>query len=133
MAYLKEKEGLSRFLIVDIDLHYGNGTADIFSLDPQVGFLNMEGMEEEKYVETLRKRLSEKEGRYDMLCVSAGFDCYEKDWGGFISTEGYKVIGEVLKRFSEKFCFGRRFAVLEGGYYLEDLGKNVRSFLDGFF
>ena len=133
IAYLREKEGLSRFLIVDIDLHYGNGTVDIFSSDPKVSFLNMEGMEEGRYIETLKRRLSEKKNSYDMLCVSAGFDCYEKDWGGFISTEGYRVIGEVLKKFSERFCSGRRFAVLEGGYYLEDLGKNVRSFLDGFF
>jgi acetoin utilization deacetylase AcuC-like enzyme len=30
-----------------------------------------------------------------------------------------------------KSCKGRRFALLEGGYYIPDLGKNVKSFLEG--
>jgi acetoin utilization deacetylase AcuC-like enzyme len=30
-----------------------------------------------------------------------------------------------------KSCKGRRFALLEGGYYFADLGKNVKSFLEG--
>jgi hypothetical protein len=28
-------------------------------------------------------------------------------------------------------CQGRRFAILEGGYYLPDLGKNCFAFLKG--
>jgi acetoin utilization deacetylase AcuC-like enzyme len=33
--------GLDRVLIVDWDVHHGNGTQDIFCEDPQVGFLSM--------------------------------------------------------------------------------------------
>ncbi len=133
IAYMKDIHNLSRFMIVDIDLHYGNGTADIFSGDHDVSFLNMEGMPEERYIETLKERLKGFEREFDMLAVSAGFDCYEKDWGGFISTEGYREIGTILKSFSERFCKGRRFAALEGGYYIEDLGINAKSFLERFF
>jgi acetoin utilization deacetylase AcuC-like enzyme len=37
-----------------------------------------------------------------------------------------------MKHFSEKVANHRRFAVLEGGYYLPDLGKNVLAFCEGF-
>ncbi len=41
-ARLAIKElGLERVLIVDWDVHHGNGTQDIFWEDPQVGFLSM--------------------------------------------------------------------------------------------
>ena len=33
--------GLERVMIVDWDVHHGNGTQDIFWEDPQVGFLSM--------------------------------------------------------------------------------------------
>ncbi|WP_442510674.1 histone deacetylase family protein [Novipirellula sp. SH528] len=33
--------GLERVMIVDFDVHHGNGTQDIFYADPQVGFLSM--------------------------------------------------------------------------------------------
>src|SRR4029450_10619724 len=33
--------GLDRVLIVDWDVHHGNGTQDIFWEDPQVGFLSI--------------------------------------------------------------------------------------------
>ena len=37
-----------------------------------------------------------------------------------------------MKDFSEDKCHGRRYALLEGGYFFEDLGKNVYSFCEGF-
>jgi acetoin utilization deacetylase AcuC-like enzyme len=36
-----ERHGLDRVLIVDFDVHHGNGTQDIFWTDPRVGFLSM--------------------------------------------------------------------------------------------
>jgi acetoin utilization deacetylase AcuC-like enzyme len=36
-----EELGLERVMIVDWDVHHGNGTQDIFWEDPQVGFLSM--------------------------------------------------------------------------------------------
>ncbi len=35
------RHGLDRVLIVDFDVHHGNGTQDIFWTDPRVGFLSM--------------------------------------------------------------------------------------------
>ncbi len=133
LLYLRDKKGLKRFLIVDIDLHYGNGTYDIFKDDKDVTFINMEGARGEIYIENLKKSLEALSGTYDMLSVSCGFDCYIKDWGGYLTTEDYRILGAILKDFSKKLSFGRRYALLEGGYYLLDLGKNVKSFLEGFF
>ena len=36
IEFLKEKHGLKRFAIVDLDVHHGNGTQDIFEEDPAV-------------------------------------------------------------------------------------------------
>lgn len=36
IEHLREKQNLKRFLIIDIDVHHGNGTQDIYSDDPSV-------------------------------------------------------------------------------------------------
>ena len=68
----------------------------------------------------------------DIVGVCAGFDSYEKDVGKKLSTFEFYVIGDLMKRFAKRVANGRRFAILEGGYYLPDLGKNVLSFCQGF-
>jgi len=116
-------------LIVDIDLHYGNGTYDILGSNENIIFLNMVSQERQSYLAELRESL-EKAKNYDIIGVSAGFDTYEKDWGRSLKTEDYNTIGSMIKE-AAKSCHGRRFALLEGGYYIPHLGKNVRSFLEG--
>jgi len=41
VEYLREKHGLKRVMIVDYDLHAGNGTSDIFYQDPNVLFVSL--------------------------------------------------------------------------------------------
>lgn len=41
LKYMQEKYGLGKFLIVDFDAHYGNGTAEIFYHDPQVLYISI--------------------------------------------------------------------------------------------
>lgn len=125
---IREKK-IARALIVDIDLHYGNGTEDIFANRGDIIFLNMECQERKAYLMELEQRLQEAKD-YDIVAVSAGFDTYEKDWGRSLKTEDYRIIGEMITE-AAKPCQGRRFALLEGGYYLPDLGRNVESFLRG--
>jgi len=38
----------------------------------------------------------------------------------------------ITEEYSEKLCNGRRFALLEGGYNHDVLGKNVNAFCQGF-
>jgi acetoin utilization deacetylase AcuC-like enzyme len=126
---LIQEKKINKALVVDIDLHYGNGTYDIFGGNKNVIFLNMVCQERQKYLAELKGSLEKAKG-YDIIGVSAGFDTYEKDWGRSLKTEDYKTIGSIIKE-AAKSCKGRRFALLEGGYYISDLGKNVRSFVEG--
>jgi acetoin utilization deacetylase AcuC-like enzyme len=71
-------------------------------------------------------------GDFDIVAVSAGFDRGIADWGGSLRDCDYQEIGALLKGFSNSHCRGRRFAVLEGGYNHQTLGKTMESFLKAF-
>jgi len=115
--------------VVDFDLHYGDGTASIFSGSREVSYHHAEGTREE-ILEGIASFL--EKGDYEVIAVSAGFDNHLEDWGGTLSTDDYREIGETVKEWSLRKCGGRRYGVLEGGYNLSVLGRNVRAFLEGF-
>jgi acetoin utilization deacetylase AcuC-like enzyme len=117
--------------ILDFDLHYGDGTANVFQGSTEVRYFYPEGTNREGYLKDLRQGLEADRG-WGILAVSAGFDRHVDDWGGMLTSEDYLAIGEWTKEFSAARCQGRRFGVLEGGYNHAVLGRNVRSFLQGF-
>lgn len=117
---------IKKAVIVDFDLHFGDGTANTFANDPNVKYFHMQGGDVTGIDDFLRKE------DYDIIAVSAGFDRHREDWGGILETEDYREIGRIVKENAESKCEGRRFAVLEGGYNHSVLGKNVKSFVDGF-
>lgn len=41
IEYLRERHGLKRALILDYDVHFGNGTSDIYYSDPNVLFISL--------------------------------------------------------------------------------------------
>jgi acetoin utilization protein AcuC len=41
VEYLREKYGLKRVLIIDYDVHFGNGTSDIYYSDPDVLYISL--------------------------------------------------------------------------------------------
>jgi acetoin utilization deacetylase AcuC-like enzyme len=127
---IRQTSKVTKVLIVDIDLHYGDGTDNIFRETSQVSYFHVIGGNRKAYLDNLSRRL-EKVKECDIIAVSAGFDRHERDWGGLLETQDYQMIGEMLKKFAKKTCGGRRYAVLEGGYNLAVLGKNVRSLLEG--
>lgn len=118
-------------LILDFDLHYGDGTANTFSGPKAVTYHHPEGTNRENFLNNLQQGL-QGEREYDIIAISAGFDRHEEDWGGLLKTEDYFSIGTWAKEFSLKHCRERRFGVLEGGYNHSVLGRNVKSFLQGF-
>ncbi len=117
-------------LILDFDLHYGDGTANTFSGSSEVSYFHPESNDRESFLKEVQRCL-QTERPYDIIAVSAGFDRHEEDWGGLLKTEDYLSIGRWVKEFSLKKCQGRRFGLLEGGYNHSVLGSNVRSFLQG--
>ena len=137
IAIKKIKPRAKRALIIDIDLHFGDGTVSIFRGDENVLIVNPGavdidysylGMDCRGYLGQIEKALQESD--FDVIGVSAGFDTYEEDWGGLLRMEDYREIGKMIRKGSES-CGGRRFAILEGGYH-PDLRLCVKSFVDGF-
>lgn len=116
---------VKRAVIVDFDLHFGDGTANAFRNDESVSYYHMSGRNIEGIEDFLRKK------EFDVVAVSAGFDRHKEDWGGLLETEDYTEIGKIIAEVCEEKST-KRFAVLEGGYNHRVLGKNVRAFVKGF-
>ena len=129
LAKLKEAKEISRAFILDFDLHFGDGTSNIFE-DSQIVYFQPGVEERQGFLKEIEARL-ETEKEYHILAVSAGFDRHEEDWGRALKTDDYRFIGKLVKDASQNICQGRRFALLEGGYNHRVLGKNVKAFLVG--
>jgi len=127
---LRKEGSVKRALVVDIDLHYGDGTANFFASTPEVVYYHVEGNDRKSYLDDLKCFLKTQTAS-NMIAVSAGFDGHELDWGGLLRTEDYKRIGQIVKECANEKCGGKVFAVLEGGYNYNVLGKNVKALLLG--
>lgn len=137
IAIQKVRQEARRVLIIDIDLHFGDGTVSIFrgdrdvkianpgSIDINFDYLNMDSCGYLRQVEEAFEGFE-----FDLVGVSAGFDTYVEDWGKLLSNDDYQEIGRLIREGAEK-CGGRRFALLEGGYH-PDLRYNIKSFIKGF-
>ena len=136
--YLQKKGYARKILIVDLDVHQGNGTADIFKNDNSVFTFSMhcksnypakktqsdldveleDNLEDKEYLETLKKYLLYlNEESFDFVYYIAGVDIHHEDRLGKlkISDEGIKVRDQiVVNNFYQKripLC-----GVLGGGY-----------------
>ncbi len=116
---------VKKVLIVDTDLHFGDGTDNIFADDPEVFYYHVYNLDGLEQFLSIHKD-------YDLIAVSAGFDKHKLDWGLIFSTEDFNKIGRIVSRHARQVCGGRFFAVLEGGYNHKILGKNVKAMLEGF-
>jgi acetoin utilization deacetylase AcuC-like enzyme len=130
LAKLRVEKKIEKALIIDFDLHFGDGTNEIFT-GTSISYFQPDTDHREVFMQRLARKLEDAAG-YDILAVSAGFDRHVDDWGGELFTEDYYEIGSLLKKAAERVCRSRRFAVLEGGYNHSVLGKNVKSFIEGF-
>jgi acetoin utilization deacetylase AcuC-like enzyme len=122
---VRGKGAIKKVIIVDTDLHFGDGTDNIFDDNYDVKYYhvyNVEGLEQ--FLSINRD--------CDLIAVSAGFDKHKSDWGLIYSTEDFFTMGSMISSHARKYCGGRFFAVLEGGYNHKVLGKNVRAMLEGF-
>lgn len=126
---LLEEKKIEKALIIDFDLHFGDGTDKIFKNSPQVQYFHIPGRTPEAVLENLQNFLSDKS--CDLVAVSAGFDRHEHDWGGMLPTSAYRDLGKMLMEFARSKCQGRLFAVLEGGYNRIALGESIYAFLEG--
>jgi len=121
---------IRKAVVVDTDMHHGDGTEDIFSDVESVAVINIRAKEREAYLDLLREELA-RIPRVDLIAVSAGFDLYVRDWGGLLETSDFRRIGFAIHQAAVERASGKCFAVLEGGYFLDHLGRNVLAFCRG--
>ena len=149
---------LERVLIVDFDVHHGNGTENAFANNPKVllcstfqsplypfsGGLDVArnmvncpiqpggGREEIKHA--IQTHWVDAIDRFkpQLVLVSAGFDAHESDplADMTLSTEDYGWITQFLKRVAEEYCDGKLISTLEGGYELEALADSVYAHVE---
>ncbi len=130
--------------VLDFDLHNGdfissrneteNGNINILEGRKdnfKVKILNPDSSGRTNYLEEVENYMHNLKD-IDILVASAGFDQGIEDWGHLLYPEDYYELGMLMKKYSEKLCNGRRFALLEGGYNHMVLPKNVHSFCKGF-
>jgi acetoin utilization deacetylase AcuC-like enzyme len=128
---LRARGAIRSAFVVDFDQHTGDGTMDALRGWPEAQVFNPYGDNAAEYLRNLEERLAQAP-QVDLLAVSAGFDAYIHDLGRKLKTEDYFSIGRLLQGYAIRLRLQRRFAVLEGGYYIPDLGKNVFAFCRGF-
>ena len=136
--YLKNKNYAKKILIVDLDVHQGNGNSEIFKNNPNILTFSMhcasnypakksksdidielkDQMEDEEYLNILHKNLKElNKNKYDFVFYVAGVDVHFEDRLGKlkITDEGINKRDQiVIENFYSKntpLC-----GVLGGGY-----------------
>jgi acetoin utilization deacetylase AcuC-like enzyme len=125
---LKSENRIRTSLVLDIDLHYGDGTVNILGDKDWVKICNPVKNKRRDYLKEVEQTLNDN--RVDMIGISAGFDHHQEDWGGLLATEDYSQIGRMVREAS-RGNGGGCFGVLEGGYNHKVLGQNVAALIDG--
>ena len=136
--FLLERGLANKILIVDLDVHQGNGNADIFKDDNHVFTFSMhsktnypakksisdydvelkDNIEDKEYIETLKKCLNElNQNFFDFVFYIAGVDIHYNDRLGKlkISDDGIKTRDQIVieNYFSQRIPL---CGVLGGGY-----------------
>lgn len=125
---LRRDGRIQKAFVLDFDLHFGDGTVNIFHGKDYVSIYNPSASNRPAYLQEVKNHLFAQET--DIIGVSAGFDNHEEDWGGLLTTEDYQTMGRWVREAATK-AGGGAFALLEGGYNHRVLGINVKAFLDG--
>ena len=158
--YLIQKYKYKKIAIVDIDIHHGNGTQDIFYNNENVLFISTHqypyypgsgsekergkfnnikniplpaGTGSEEYLNAFEYALKKLEDfRPEFILISAGFDAHEADpLAQFkLKTEDYYLITKRILNISKKFCNGNVVSILEGGYDLKALQDSTKRHVD---
>jgi acetoin utilization deacetylase AcuC-like enzyme len=125
---LKNRDQIQTAYVLDIDLHYGDGTVNILESENYVAIHNVQASDRRLFLAEIEAELGGCQ--VDLIGISAGFDNHRDDWGGLLLTEDYFKIGELVQAAAKR-SGGGCFAILEGGYNHQVLGQNVMALIEG--
>jgi acetoin utilization deacetylase AcuC-like enzyme len=125
---LKQQEKINTAYILDIDLHYGDGTVNILGKKDYVTIYNVNAYERGAYLREVTREMENCQA--DIIGISAGFDAHKQDWGGVLFTDDYFEIAKKVRE-AAKGIGGGCFALLEGGYNHRVLGENALALMQG--
>ena len=125
---LKNKGQIKTAYVLDIDLHYGDGTVNILESKNYVRVHNVEASDRQSFLDEIENELAGCQ--VDLIGISAGFDNHRDDWGGLLLTQDYFQIGKLVKAAASR-SGGGCFGILEGGYNHQVLGQNVMAMIEG--
>jgi acetoin utilization deacetylase AcuC-like enzyme len=125
---LRRQKKIESACILDIDLHYGDGTVNILGKRDWLEITNIEAYSRRLYLQDVENALSRC--RADLIGISAGFDNHAADWGGLLYTEDYAEIGRRVRTTADRNQ-GGCFAILEGGYNHRALAESVLALIRG--
>ena len=128
LEHLKKNKKIESAYVLDIDLHFGDGTVNILKPKDYVSVHNVAANTRKDYLAEVRDEMDHC--RADIIGISAGFDNHEDDWGGTLLTDDYREIGRMVLDASRRHGRGC-FAILEGGYNHQVLGHNVMALIEG--
>lgn len=125
---LRRDNKIKSAYVLDIDLHFGDGTLNILKGKDYVTIHNVQANHRDSYMDEVAEAMTRLEA--DMIGISAGFDNHEDDWGGTLKTGDYREIGRMVREAAAR-CGGGCFGILEGGYNHRVLGHNVMALIEG--
>ncbi len=145
--------GIDRVAVLDFDVHYGNGTRDIFLDDERVmmcsvyeqflfPFADVPAIENHHvnvalpgrgFAEGMRRAVADAwvpaldAFAPHFYVVSAGFDAHVEDElsRGDMTDTDYRWITEQIMTLADRHAAGRIVSTLEGGYALEALARST--------
>ncbi|QHS10501.1 histone deacetylase family protein [Sinimarinibacterium sp. NLF-5-8] len=149
--------GLQRVAIIDFDVHYGNGTADIFRHQPRVLLLSSYehplypywlGAPESPNLVDVPLPAGTRGAAYrqavsaawlpalaraapELILVSAGFDAHSADPMAdlLLEYDDYRWLGAFIQAAAARTAQQRVVAMLEGGYDTTALARSVEAFI----
>ncbi|MCJ7774495.1 MAG: histone deacetylase family protein [Desulfobacterales bacterium] len=125
---LKNQNKIQTAHVLDFDLHYGDGNVNILGTKNYITIHNPQAHQRESYIQEVKSVLEQCQA--DIIGISAGFDNHQEDWGGLLRTDDYRDMGHMVRKAARRNN-GGFFAILEGGYNHQVLGKNAKALILG--
>jgi acetoin utilization deacetylase AcuC-like enzyme len=153
VAHALEKHQLKRAAIIDFDVHHGDGSEDIFKMNPMVMLCStfQHPFYPHRGAETRSKNMinvpmnAQANGdafkkvfetefkpaldtfKPEIVFVSAGFDAHINDPLAdlALTTNDYVWMTEFIKGIAKKYAKNRIISSLEGGYHLPSLSESA--------